>query len=43
MTLNELSLQKYDDLKSFLKDIGVSSKGTKVEMARKIIEAREKA
>jgi hypothetical protein len=40
MSLNQLSLQKYDDLKAYLKGIGISSKGTKVEMARKIIEAR---
>lgn len=38
MTVSELSNQKYDDLKSFLKDHGESVKGTKVELAKKILE-----
>jgi len=38
MTLNELSSQKYDYLKSFLKDYGESVKGTKVELAKRILE-----
>lgn len=38
MSVSELSNQKYDDLKSFLKDHGESVKGTKVELAKKILE-----
>lgn len=38
MSFNDLSQQKYDDLKLFLKNIGLSTRGTKLEMAKKITE-----
>ena len=42
LTLTELSSQKYEDLKAFLKESGLSVKGTKAELAKRIIDIIEK-